>query len=67
MKPVFHQNLDLDNIVTPVKVDVLTKLLRKTSYPESEILFLEHGFRNGFNIGYEGPMNRQSQSNNLPL
>ena len=67
MKPVFHQNLDLDNIVTPVKVDVLTKLLRKTFYPESEILFLEHGFRNGFNIGYEGPMNRQSQSHNLPL
>ena len=32
-----------------------------------EIKFLENGFTNGFNICYEGPQNRRSSSENIPI
>ena len=67
MQTQFCENLDLDNIVTPVKVKKFVKLLRQSNYDEEEVLFLEDGFTRGFDIGYEGPYVRQSQSKNIPL
>ena len=66
-EPVFHENFNLDDIVTPVKVDELVRLLKLSSYNEKEIEFLRMGFTTGFDIGYEGPINRQSVSENIPL
>ena len=60
-------NFDLYNLVTPVNVDVLEQLLRESSYDETETEFLINGFRNGFSIGYRGPLNRQSRSRNIPF
>ena len=65
--PEFFENLDLDSIVTPVKIDGLVQLLRQFDYNEDEISFLEEGFTNRFDIGYEGPSNRQSRADNIPL
>ena len=60
-------NGDLETVVTPVKVDKLVAMLRQTGYSADKIEFLEHGFRYGFHIGYEGPTQRHSQSDNLPF
>ena len=65
--PVYHENLDLENIKTPVKVEQLVRFLKETKFKQSEIDFLENGFTNGFNIGYEGPTEQQSLSSNIPL
>ena len=54
-------------IKTPIKVDVYEDLLIKSSYDQNKTEFLVKGFREGFDIGYEGPLIRQNTSNNLPL
>ena len=65
--PLYCENFDLENVVTPVKANKLINYLRRTKYDEEEIKFLEQGFTRGFNIEYHGPQNRQSQSNNIPF
>ena len=67
IKPEYYTNYDLENIVTPVKVDVLCSLLRNAGYPDSETRFLEEGSKNGFDIGYEGSQVHQSTSKNIPF
>ena len=49
-----YSNNNLDDIVTPVKVDVFEKLLREANYDENEIKFVVDGFKERFPIGYEG-------------
>ena len=53
--------------MTPVKVEVLAKLLEESKYNPKETQFLCQGFAHGFSIGYQGPTKRQSTSRNLPL
>ena len=65
--PVYYENFDLQNIITPVKAEVLVSLLKEMGYDANKIKFLEDGFTNGFDIGYQGPETRQSESNNIPL
>ena len=62
-----YENYDLDTIQTPVKADRLIQLIRDSKYDTKEIEFLEEGFKQGFDIGYESPEIRQSESNNIPL
>ena len=64
---LYYENFDLENIVTPVDTKKLVKLLQESHYMEEEINFLEDGFLNGFDIGYEGPQDRQSSADNLPF
>ena len=52
------QNLDLNTVITPVKVDRLKELLVKSNYDPAETAFLVTGFSQGFDIGYRGPTNR---------
>ena len=52
-------NYDIKHIVTPVKVDVLERLLKVSKYDKEETDFLVNGFRNGFDIKYEGPEERK--------
>ena len=65
--PLYCENFDLENVITPVKANKLINYLRRTKYDEEEIKFLEQGFTKGFSIEYHGPQNRQSQSNNIPF
>ena len=60
-------NLDLETITTPLNVDRFEQFLVEEEYNTTEHDFLIDGFRNGFDIGYTGPTNRQSQSENIPL
>ena len=66
-EPKMFYNFDLENIVTPVNVKELGKLLRESCYNESETEFILDGFTNGFDIGYEGPEDRQDSSQNIPI
>ena len=63
----YFTNYDLENIVTPLKVENFAKLLRDSNYDRDESQFLIEGFTNGFDIGYSGPKVRQSRANNIPL
>ena len=60
-------NYDLTNVVTPINVEKLKVLLLDSKYNQTETEFLVQGFKNGFDLGYEGPIFRQSKSNNLPF
>ena len=66
-EPEFFTNQDLTNIVTPPNMDLFVNLLENSGYPESEITFLEDGFRNSFSLEYQGLQNRQSVSENIPF
>ena len=63
----YTENFDLQNLETPVDVNALIKALKDTNYDPIETSFLQDGFANGFDIGYEGPQVRQSRSKNIPL
>ena len=66
-KANYAENFDLENIVTPIKVDALVKALEEAQYDKKEIAYLENGFRYGFNIGYQGSKIRKSTAKNIPL
>lgn len=61
------ENFDLGTIVTPVDANRLDELLKVTKYPDSDREFLVDGFRNGFELGYRGPTERQTLSKNHKL
>ena len=42
-------------------------MLTDAAYNEKEIQFLVDGFTNGFDIGYQGPVERKSESQNIPF
>ena len=70
MKPpnsASFNNPDLNSIVTPIKVDVLHRFLRDSSYDEQKTKFLIDGFTNGFDLGYRGLTNRRDLSDNIPI
>ena len=58
-------NLDLDNIITPVNIEAFKELLELSNYDKKETEFLVDGFQNGFSIGYDGPEDVQIKSPNL--
>ena len=43
------------------------KLLKQANYPINKSNFLLDGFRQGFDIGYSGPRERVSESDNIPF
>ena len=59
--------MDLHKIVTPVNPDVLVLELIESKYDPIETKFLIQGFREGFNIGYEGPQQRKDTLKNIPF
>ena len=68
LEPVdYFENFDLSSIITPVNADWLEYLLQTTNYDSAETKFLVDGFKQGFDIGYQGPQIRQSRSENIPF
>ena len=57
----------MQNIVTPVKVAELRKLLQECEYDKGKTEFLVRGFSEGFSLEYNGPRNIQQKSPNLKL
>ena len=66
-QPLFYENFDVSNLVTPVDWRALQKLLEQANYDKSEKEFLVNGFKNGFPIGYEGNRDVRQVSRNLPF
>ena len=60
-------NRDLRNIVTPVNVEALEHYLRLSQYDEEKSRYLVGRFKEGFDLGYQGPTKRQDTANNIPL
>ena len=56
-----------ENIVTPIKVEVLGPLLREAGYDTHQTETLVKGFTKGFDIGYRGPKVRRHTADNLPF
>ena len=64
---LYFENFDLENIFTPVRADVLQKFLEETNYDTEKTQFLVNGFKDGFDLGYQGAENVQQKSPNLKL
>ena len=62
-----YENLDLDNIITPVDANRLEQLLVETDYDREKTKFLIDGFKSGFTLGYEGSWDVKIVSDNLKL
>ena len=66
-QPLYFENFDLENLVTPVKADEFESLLKETEYDPEKTEFIVNGFRNGFSLEYSGPRDVKITSNNLKL
>ena len=60
-------NDNLTDIITPIQVNLLESLLKESEYDSDKTRYLVSGFRCGFNLEYEGPLNRQDTSENIPI
>ena len=58
---------EYDDIVTPINVDNLERLLIEMKYDQKKINQFISGFQEGFDLGYWGPVIRQDYSKNLPF
>ena len=58
---------EVDDIVTPINYKILEDLLQSTSFEQEKISKLVDGFRDGFDLGYEGPIDRIDKSDNIPF
>ena len=66
-KVLYCTNFDFTNVVTPVNVENLEKLGRASGYDEDKLDLLIDGFKNGFDLGYEGPQKVVRTAPNLPF
>ena len=57
----------MENLQTPVNVEVLDKLLEISNFDKNKRLFLTKGFREGFDLGYKGEENVKMTARNLKL
>ena len=53
---LFYENYDLKSVVTPVNYQRLEALLKQTNYCPVKTEFIIQGFKDGFDIGYRGPI-----------
>ena len=62
------ENRDLDNIITPVKAEQFEQLLNEAQYDSGKTKYLIDGFKQGFSLQYQGPLNNcQREAPNLKL
>ena len=62
-----YANYDLHSISSTINADKLEELLVQTNYNIDKTKHLVEGFRNGFSLGYRGPIRRMDISNNIPF
>ena len=51
-----HENLNISHTETPVNGNHLEQLLRESNYNQEESKYLVNGFKHGFSLEYEGPL-----------
>ena len=64
---ITSSNLNLHDIVTPIKVDIYKQYLFATNFDRSKAQYLVNGFTEGFDTEYRGPLCRKDYSNNIPI
>ena len=62
-----NSNWNLHDVVTPIKVDVYHKLLQESGFDKEKTRYLVQGFKQGFDIGYQGPQIRRDSASNIPI
>ena len=65
--PLYWENFNLTDIITPVNVMALHGLLIESGYNIHKTKFLVNGFSEGFSLGYQGPKIVKRLSPNLKL
>ena len=60
-------NYNLTDIVTPIKVDKYEALLKLSKFDPEKTKSLVTGFKEGFDVGYRGPLQRCSKACNIPI
>ena len=63
----YFSHFDLQSITTPIKPEVLDRLLEEADCNVDKRRYLVNGFKRGFDIGYRGPLKDQDQSRNIPF
>ena len=64
---MFEGNFNLDEIVTPINIEVYHDLLQRYGYNKEKTKQLIQGFRYGFDIGYRGLVARKNVADNIPI
>ena len=64
---LYYENFDLSQIETPVKVEVLHDLLNQSGYDVVGTEYLVKGFRDGFELEYQGDTKVKMKAPNLRL
>ena len=62
---MWNVNHDMDNIVTPVDAEGFDELLRDAGYEDDKRNFVIQGFKEGFELNYEGDRQVKRMSKNL--
>ena len=62
---LYFESRNLEDIITPVRVNKLEQMLTESGYNPGKRQFLVNGFRNGFDLGYQGPENICQKAPNL--
>ena len=64
---LWEENYNLKDIVTPVDAEHFNELMLQAGYPEKDRIYLHHGFKYGFSVGYEGSREIVQNARNLKL
>ena len=64
---LYFENLDEENLVSPVNPTYFEELLKESNYDERKTKFIVNGFKNGFTLEYRGPTKIKLTSPNLKL
>ena len=59
---LWFENFDLVNIQTPVKYGILKRLLRESNYDSEKAEYLVKGFKQGFDLEFEGEIEGVTQT-----
>ena len=62
---MYYENIDLENIITPVDADKLEILLNESGFNADKTEYLVKGFKEGFELHYEGNLKGKVTSQNL--
>ena len=63
----FFTNFNLTDISTPIDADRFAALLIASGYDRGKTEFVVQGFKRGFHLCYEGPLDRRDEAQNLPF
>ena len=64
---LYYNNMDLENIETPINAEILKQLLIESNYAVEEIDYIFNGFTKGFSLEYQASTEVKQSAPNLKL